>query len=195
MTLVRTGAFAAVLALIAGAAMAAPLKLQPANPQPSGLKPGLAVKYAWAGKPPARIQSISSAKNLLKSGSQTGNPLRGLDYRDTRKGDPVMTHPEHYNVAADITGYIKFDAPGLYEVETHSNDGLEAWIGGQNVGNAGGSQPCSSNERVEVEVPSAGWYELKMYYYQKYGTSCLMMKWGQSGQKLKWVPNSVFAYK
>lgn len=106
-----------------------------------------------------------------------------------------MTHPEHYNVAADIRGYIKFDAPGIYELETHSNDGLEAWIGGQEIGGANFSQPCSSNERVEVEVPKAGWYEVKMIYYQKYGTACLMMKWGKQGEKLSWVPNNVFGYK
>lgn len=188
----QTGAAALALALIAGMANAAPVKLEPASPQPSGLKSGLNVKYAWAGKPPARIQSIGSAKSLLRSGAEPGAPLRGLDYRDTRKGDPVMTHPEHYNVAADIQGYIKFDAPGIYELTTYSNDGLEAWIGGQNVGNAGGSQPCTNNEQVEVEVPSAGWYEVKMFYYQKYGTACLMMKWGKSGEKLKWVPNSAF---
>lgn len=192
MNLARTGTLAVAVAMMTGAAFGAPLKLEPASPQPSGLKPGLSVKYAWAGKPPARIQTIGSAKNLLKTQAEPGAPLRGLDYRDTNKGDPVMTHPEHYNVAADIKGYIKFDAPGVYELTTYSNDGLEAWIGGQNVGNAGGSQPCSANEQVEVEVPKAGWYELKMFYYQKYGTSCLMMKWGKSGEKLKWTPNSAF---
>ena len=150
------------------------------------------MKYAWAGDPPARIQSLNEAKQML-GGAKAGPPLRGLDYADTNKGDPVMTHEQHYNVAADIRGYIKFDAPGIYELETWSNDGIEARIGGQVVGKqptrSGG---CDPNQRVEVEVPKAGWYPLQIQYFQKYGTSCLMMKWGKKGEKLKWVPNNAF---
>ncbi|WP_170419157.1 PA14 domain-containing protein [Ruegeria atlantica] len=195
MNIVRIGALATTLAVTAGAALSEPLKLEPANPQPSGLKSGLNVKYAWGGAPPAGIQSVTSAKSLLQSGAEPGKPLRGLDYRDTRKGDPVLTHPEHYNVAADISGYIRFDAPGVYELETWSNDGVETIIGGHQVSGTTGRQPCRSNVRSEVEVPQAGWYELKMVYFQKYSTACLMMKWGKSGEKLKWVPNDVFGRK
>ncbi len=182
----------ASISIVTSAALAEPLKLKPASPQPSGLKSGLNVKYAWGGAPPAGIQNVTSAKILLKDSAEPGKPLRGLDYRDTRKGDPVMTHPEHYNVAADIAGYIRFDAPGVYELETWSNDGIEAFIGGQLVGDVSGRQPCSSNQRVEVEVPKAGWYDLEIVYFQKYSTACLMMKWGKAGEKLKWVPNSAF---
>ena len=191
MGLVQAGAIAAAIACIGGVATSEPLKLQPANPQPSP-QAGLNVKYAWAGAPPAAINNISAARLLLKEGAEPGEPLRGLDYRDTDKGDPVLTHPEHYNVAADISGYIKFDAPGIYELETWSNDGIEAFVGGQLVGKVSSRQPCNSNQRTEVEVPQAGWYEVKMIYFQKYATACLMMKWGKSGEELSWTPNSAF---
>lgn len=48
MSFVRTGVLAAVVAIVAGAAFAAPLKLQPANPQPNP-KAGLNVKYVGQG--------------------------------------------------------------------------------------------------------------------------------------------------
>ncbi|KUJ85357.1 hypothetical protein AVO45_16540 [Ruegeria marisrubri] len=193
MKTVWTGLLAMAGTLCAAAALAAPLKLTPANPQPSNPKAGLAVKYAWAGDPPAKIQSIDTAKQMVRS-AKPGQPLRGLDYRDTDEGDPVLTFNKAFNVAADIRGYIRFDAPGIYELETWSNDGIDARIGGQQVGYFKERQPCDANQRVEVEVPKAGWYDLQIVYFQKYSTSCLMMKWGKKGGKMQWVPNNVFGY-
>ncbi|MEX0348982.1 MAG: PA14 domain-containing protein [Paracoccaceae bacterium] len=196
MTLISRAFAVLACVLLASAAGAQAKKLQPANPQPSGLKTGLAVGYAWAGDIPAKIDFLQQAKDLLKDGIKAGKPLRGLDYRDTDEGDPVLTFDQPYNVAAVIQGYIRFDAPGTYEVETWSNDGIEAFIGGQKVGIVTGRQTCSPNQRTAVEVPQAGWYDLNMVYFQKWATSCLMMKWGNEGDEdLKWVPNDVFGYK
>lgn len=186
------GVTAALSLVIASAAGAAPLKLKPASPQPSP-KSGLSVKYAWGGEPPSKIQSIDSAKQMM-GGAKRGKPLRGLDYRDTNEGDPVLTYNKAMNVAAEIQGYIRFDAPGVYEIETWSNDGIDARISGQSVGYFSGRQGCDANQRVEVEVPQAGWYDLKMHYFQKYGTACLMMKVGKKGGKLKWAPNNIFGH-
>ncbi|WP_420586186.1 PA14 domain-containing protein [Ruegeria sp.] len=190
MPFVRTGAFAAALALIAGAALSAPLKLQPANPQPSP-KAGLDVKYVGTGNQHKKIRDLGQAKSML-SKAQPGAPLRGLDYRDTSKGDNVMTFEGAYNVAAEVTGYMRFDSPGIYELETWSNDGIEAWVGGQQIGMVRGIQGCEANQRTEVEVPKAGWYPLKIIYFQKLGTSCLMMKSGKQGERITWTPNDVF---
>ncbi len=190
MKVIRTTALAAAALMIAVAAQAAPLKLKPASPQPNP-KSGLSVRYAWAGDPPAKIQTLGTAKQMLGS-AKPGQPLRGLDYRDTNEGDPVLTSGKAFNVAADIRGYIRFDSPGVYEIETWSNDGIDARIGGQQVGKVEGRQPCEANQRVEVEVPQAGWYPLQISYFQKYSTACLMMKWGKKGSGLSWVPNSAF---
>ncbi len=193
MKAIWTGALVGLSLLCATAVAAAPLKLKPASPQPSSPKAGLSVKYAWGGEPPAKIQSLDSAKQML-SGTKRGKPLRGLDYRETDKGQPVLTYPKPYNVVADIRGYIRFDQAGVYQVETWSNDGIDARISGQSVGYFTGRQGCDANQRIEVEVPKAGWYDLKMVYFQKYGGSCLMMKVGKKGSKLRWAPNNIFAH-
>ncbi len=190
MNYIPIGVMAPAIALLAGVAVAAPLKLQPADPQPSP-KAGLDVKYAWEGNPPRKIQNLSKVDHLLKK-AKAGPPLKGLDYRDTEDGDPVLTFDKAYNVAADITGYIRFDSAGVYELETWSNDGLDAWIGGQQIGYVNDRQPCEANQRTEVEVPQAGWYPLKIKYFQKYGSSCLMMKWGKQGERFTWTPDDVF---
>lgn len=189
MTFVRTTVIAAAISLLAGAVFSAPLKLQPANPQPNP-KAGLDVKYIGKGTQ-RKIRDLSQAKSLL-SDAKPGQPLIGLDYRDTNKGEPVLTFTDPYNVAAEITGYMKFDSPGVYEIETWSNDGIEAWVGGQQIGLVRGIQGCEANQRTEVEVPQAGWYPLKIYYFQKLGTSCLMMKSGKKGERFTWTPNNVF---
>lgn len=189
MKFVRIGALIAAAAFIASSAVAAPLKLQPASPQPSP-KAGLNVKYVGTGTQ-RKIRNLTHAKQLLPK-AQLGQPLIGLDYRDTNEGEDVLTFDHHYNVAAEITGYMRFDSPGVYELETWSNDGIDAWVGGQQIGKVNSIQGCEANQRTEVEVPKAGWYPLKIIYFQKLGTSCLMMKSGKKGERFTWTPNDVF---
>lgn len=194
MKIVRIGFVAVFGLLCAIAAEAAPLKLKPAKALSANLKPGLSVRYAWGGPPLAAINNLSEARGLLKADGKRGKPLRGLDYRDRSEFEPTLTHKENYNVAADIRGYMRFDTPGIYEIETWSNDGIDAKLSGQSVGNWVTRQPCEANQRVEVEVPKAGWYDLKIIYFQKYMNKCLMMKVGKKGEKLKWAPNNIFGY-
>ncbi|CUH49633.1 PA14 domain-containing protein [Ruegeria atlantica] len=189
MKFVRIGALIAAAAFISSSAVAAPLKLQPASPQPSP-KAGLNVKYVGTGTQ-RKIRNLTHAKQLLPK-AQPGQPLIGLDYRDTNEGEDVLTFDHHYNVAAEITGYMRFDSPGVYELETWSNDGIDAWVGGQQIGKVNSIQGCEANQRTEVEVPKAGWYPLKIIYFQKLGTSCLMMKSGKKGERFTWTPNDVF---
>ena len=57
-------------------ALAAPLKLTPASPQPGNLKPGLSVRYAY----PVDVKSLADAERALKYKSEAGAPLTGLDF-------------------------------------------------------------------------------------------------------------------
>lgn len=182
------------LAAISVAAQAQTLKLTPASPQPSGLKQGLRVAY---GYPPlgGQIKFLKDARSALQSGAEPGPPLRGLDYRDTNRGEVTLTSKEDQNVAAQINGYIRFDAPGLYTVDFFTNDGLDARISGQRVGKFDGRQTCDSTYQYDVEVPKAGWYEFDAVYFNRLNTSCLMMRWAPKGKRMKWVPNSAFGYK
>lgn len=187
------GAAAALSFVIATAVGAAPLKLKPASPQPGGVKPGLSVTYGFA-KQGQHIKYLSEARSALKSGAKRGAPLRGLDYRDTNKGEPTLTSGRAENVAASIKGYIRFDKPGVYEIDFFTNDGIDARIGGQRVGHFDGRQTCDSTIVSEVEVPQAGWYKLDILYFNRLNTSCLMMRMGTKGKKMQWVKNGVFGH-
>ncbi len=194
MKIARIGVSVVLGLFVAAASWAAPLKLKPAKPLSANLKPGLSVRYAWGGPPLASIDNLSQARGLLNAEAKRGKPLRGLDYRDRSEFEPTLTHKENYNVAADIRGYMRFDEPGIYEVETWSNDGIDARLSGQQIGLWVERQPCDANQRVEVEIPEAGWYDLKIIYFQKYMNKCLMMKVGKKGEGLKWAPNNIFGY-
>lgn len=147
----RLAAAFCIVALIAAPALAAPLKLTPADPQPSP-KPGLSVSYAY----PEEVKSLSEAANALKIGPEAGPPLAGLDHADTVEGAQTLTSKRAMHVAARIRGFVRFDAPGVYDIEFLTNDGIDARVGGQQVGLFDGRQGCDSTVVVPVEVPVAG---------------------------------------
>ena len=181
---------AAVLSLLlCGPALAGPVKLKPAEPQPAAPGPGLSVAYAY---PEQKIHSLTEAATALRGAVRDGKPLRGLDYADTTEGEVTLTSRQAMNVAARITGFVRFDAPGAYDIEFVVNDGIDARIGGQQVGFYDGIQACEGTTVVPVEVPVAGWYPVDILYFQKQGTACLNMKWGPADGKRSWTPNSAF---
>lgn len=187
------GVVAAIGVLAGTVGSAAPVTLTPANPQPSGLKTGLSVVYGY-GENGEDLKTLKDARDLLQS-AQSGQPLRGLDYRDTDPGDPTLTSKQAEQVAAYITGYVRFDAPGTYVIDFYTNDGLSAQIGGKRVGHFDGRQACDSTFQKTVNVPQAGWYDFKATYFNRLNTSCLMMRWAPKGQKMKWTENAAFGYK
>lgn len=184
------GALAALSMLCATISLAEPLTLSPADPQPKRLQEGLAVTYAY---PSEKIRSLSDAAAALESSGRTGKPLAGLNYPDTKEGDLVMTARREYQVAAQITGYVRFDAPGTYEIDFLTNDGLQVALGGQEVALYDGIHGCETTRVTQVQVPEAGWYELDAVYFQKEGTSCLQMRMA-SGGALTIPPDSTFGY-
>ena len=173
---------------LASAAFAEPLTLTPADPQPTGLQAGLAVSYASG----AGGRTLEEAEAKLRR-ARPGAPLVGLSYLDTDPGDKVLTSDEETKVAAEISGYIRFDKAGTFMVDFLSNDGLDASIGGQQVALNDGVHDCNSAGAQEVIVPSEGWYALEATYFQRKGSACLMMDWNVEGE-MEPVPDAAFGY-
>jgi len=187
----RIAGVAALVALCAGAVVASPLKLKPADPQPENVNAGLAVDYAF----PDDVKSLRDAYIALGIGAEPGTPLVGLDYLSTESEPYALTSEQEIRVAARIKGYIRFDAAGTYTLETYSNDGVELSIGGSEVAKVDEKRACDPVGAVEVSVPEAGWYELEALYWQRKGGSCLIMEWAAEGGELSTVPNEAFGYK
>lgn len=182
---------APILALtLALPAFAETVKLTPADPQPddANLAPGLAVSYAYGGP----VKTLAQAEKKLKDATP-GPALVGLSYLDGDDGDLTMTSDKATKVSAAISGFIKFEAAGTFEVEFISNDGIVAYISGQQVALFDEVHSCESAGVTEVEVPSAGWYEIEATYFQRKGTACLLMDWNTEGEMLP-VPDEAFAH-
>ena len=191
MSAIRAFTAAALFACAATAALAGPIKLAPADPQPdaSALAEGLAVAYGY----PADVKTLRDAEYYAKDAA-AGEPLIGFDYPDTEEGDIALTSKQSIQVVAKITGFLKFDEPGVYELDFISNDGLRVHIGGEMVTEFDGRHPCENAGVVEVEAPVAGWYPLEALYFQRIGTSCLLAEWTPPGGELDWIPNENTAY-
>lgn len=164
------------------------LTLTPADPQPEmeTLTAGLAVEYS--GKFGGR--SLEEVSSDVKSWT-AGPALAGLSY-DTEEGEIVLTSETDSKIAAQISGFIKFDAAGTYVLEFLSNDGLDISIGGEQVGLYDGVHSCGYVGELEVNVPAAGFYALEASYFQRKGAACLLMEWGPDSDGLEQVPDSAF---
>ena len=180
--------FGLLLALPAGAQT---LTLAPADPQPEegSLSEGLAVSYAY-GSP---IRTLADAANLLEK-AEPGEPLIGLSYLDTDPGEMALSSESETKVAAAISGYVRFEEAGTYQLEVISNDGIDLSIGGQQVGFYDEVHACESAGVTEVEVPEAGWYALEATYFQRKGSSCLLMDWAPAGAEMEPVPDEAFGH-
>lgn len=168
------------------------ITLTPADPQPdpATLTEGLAVKYAY----PPEVKSLRDAEHWLEN-AEPGEPLSGLKYIDTAEGEMTLTSTQATRVAAEITGFVHFSRPGPHKIDFYSNDGVQAWIGGEEVAKYDGRHPCEPAGFQDVNAPEAGWYELKIVYFQRLGSSCLLMKWDDLSEKPGWAKNEAFAYQ
>ncbi len=190
MTMHRLAGMTALLALCTGAAMASPLQLELADPQPADVSAGLAVEYAF----PEDVKSLRDAYISLGIGAKPGEPLADFNYLSSESNPFALTSGQEMKVAARIKGYLRFDAPGVYTLETFSNDGLELSIGGREVAKVDEKRGCDPIGAVEVSVPDAGWYEVEALYWQRKGGSCLIMEWAQEGGALETVPAAAFGH-
>jgi hypothetical protein len=175
---------------LATPAFAQSVTLAPADPQPAAgdLTPGLAISYAY----PKDVRLLEDAAAALEDGEK-GMPIKGLSYSDNTEGDLTLTSKKATKVAAAISGFIRFDAAGTFEVEMISNDGLVASIGGQQVGLYDGVHACEPAGIQEVVVPEAAWYPIEITYFQRKGSACLEMDWNVDG-RMGPVPDAVFAH-
>ena len=186
-----TAGLAGIVALVAGIATAGVIELTPASPQPKGVKKGLNVCYFTGER---QIRTLTQARSRISKKCTPGKPLTGLNYPDKGNGAPVLTAGIPTLVVANISGYIKFDKAGVYQLEFFSNDGAQVWISGKEVAKLNKITPCASAGRPQVKVPKPGWYDLKILYFQKEGTACLESEWIEPGGKRKLIPNGAFGY-
>lgn len=170
---------------------AGPFNLTPLSPQPAdgAVKPGLAVEYLYqkfytldeiyeAEVDPVPGEPIPQLNQLTET-----DPATGED-----KIINVLTSDQDMLVGAFIRGVIRFEQAGSYVLHLVSNDGVRFWIGGIMLWEDPEIHFDRESDPLEVVIPEPGWYELKIDYYQKKGTSALQLLWTPPGGEKVIVP-------
>jgi len=164
----------------------------PAEPQPAPaeLQPGLAVRYY--------AEFFRHIDELIdwqryKEGKE-GPPLPKLDYR-SGEGN-VLTSERDDAVGAEIIGLIHLDTPGTYTFNFRSNDGVRMWLGGVEVLDDPDVHADRFSDLAEVEIEEAGWYPLKILYFERKNTSTLQLFWLKPDDQgsMAIVPAEAFAH-
>lgn len=161
------------LAQIRGTKASGPVAVSAANPQPAAdkIKQGLAVGY-YNGL-------INNISEIPDGPGKPGAPLPHLDWDVGFKN--VLTSDRDDGVQAVITGFIKLDKPGLWKFAVKSNDGVRLTIGGKKIYELPGVQPDVMSDVLEVNADAAGWYALKILYFEKRNTATLQLYWAAPG--------------
>lgn len=157
---------------------------QPAKPQPTAdqLQPGLAVGYS--------IGYVQRLGEIVAPKNHDAPPLEKLDYVGDGK---VLTAEYEMGVSADIRGFIKLDAPGLWKFQVTSNDGVRVTLGGKKILEDDYVHSDRVSDLVTVEVKEPGWYPLHVLYFQRKGTYALQLFWQKPGGAKEIVQAEAFA--
>lgn len=163
----------------------------PLSPQPAAdaINPGLAVEYLYqkfytlddiyeADVEPVRGESIPQLNQLTETDPSTGED----------KIMNVLTSDQSMLVGAFIRGVIHFEQAGDYVLYLVSNDGARFWIGGAMIWEDPEIHFDRESDPLQIAVTEPGWYELKIDYYQKKGTSALQLLWTPPGGEKVVVP-------
>ena len=108
-----------------------------------------------------------------------GEPLTTIDHVSDEEN--VLTSEQNILVGAFITGAINLPEPGSYVFRMNSNDGIRIYLGGVQIWEDPDIHADRMSPPLEVVVEEPGWYEFKVDYYQKKGTSALQWFWTPPG--------------
>ena len=189
-----------VSGFLAAVVMAAGLAVAPAQaadmvriaaPQPASeaLRPGLSVKYVLDKF--NHIDEVINAATWMKV--TEGEPLPQLNY-NVSEGS-VLSPKDTDLVGAFIQGYIKIDEPGEYIITVQHNDGVRLWIGGEMLYSSPHVTPNLWSPDMKINFDQAGWYPIKLIYYEKKNTSTLELYWQPPGASdIEFVPPEALAH-
>jgi len=170
-------------------------ELSPLDPQPVGtaLVPGLAVAYFYNYK--ARHLNPLSEGNVPDKKGTPGQPIPYLNHQ-FKRGE-VFTSGVSSLVAMRMQGLLHFPQSGSYTLLGLSNDGLRVYLDDQLViddpaWHARGDQYTVG---VVAEIAQAGWYPMKVEYFQRKGTAAIGLFWRRPGADgFEPVPAEAYAH-
>ncbi len=162
---------------------------QPVTPQPAAVMPGLVPLY-FIGML-EHVDNMPRGDALAKG--RRGAPVTVLDAEST--SGVLWDSDERRNYAVQMDGLIRFEQPGRYAFAAISNDGIRVTLDRHRIVDDPYVHPAHMSPVTWIEVPQAGWYPLKVQYFQKGGSAALKLLWQPPGATaLTTVPASAFGH-
>jgi len=160
------------------------------RPDPGQLVPGLATTYWYVD-----VHTMRQARDAMnRHASTVGQPVPNLDGR--YETGPVLTSGANDNVIASIVGFINFAQAGRYTFTANSNDGVRVEIAGRRVTEDPDAHPDRFSPPGFVDVDAAGWYPIRVLYFERRGSATLQLFWTPPGRTApEIVPAAAFRRK
>ena len=167
--------------------------LRPLNPQPSepSRSPGLKVVYFYEFFK-RNIHDLPK-DGLAKLLGKPGKPITSVNHQF--HDGPVFDSGESRGVGMRMTGMIHLPETGSYTFRVLSNDGILFYLSDQLII----EDPDVHSDRwsipAVVSVQQAGWYPLRVEYFQRKGTAALRFYWRTPGmQTFTPIPAQAYAH-
>lgn len=163
---------------------------QPLNPQPAAVQPGLGIVYY-------RNTPFDSVQEVVRFGSKPDKGYAGPaipDINATGGNGTLWDAKATKFYGARIDGLIRLEA-GTTAFTATSNDGFRLLIGGVQVLEDADVHLDRPVGPVNVTVASAGWYPLRLWYFQKRGGASMQLRWQPPGAgAMAPVPPAAFGH-
>ena len=106
-----------------------------------------------------------------------------FDWQSASPVDGVV--PDTYSVS--WTGQVQPRSAETYTFHTTGNDGIRLWVNGQALVDDWNSHPATENSgRITLEAGKT--YDIRMEYYQNYGTALAKLEWSSASQPRQVIP-------
>lgn len=116
---------------------------------------------------------------MPKGKGKAGQPILELNHQFGR--GEVFDSGTNRGVGVRMKGALHFPATGTYTLQTLSNDGVRVYLNDKLVL----SDPTQHSDQLSpesaVSVSVAGWYPIRIDYFQRKGTAALKLYWKTPG--------------
>lgn len=125
----------------------------------------------------------------------------------TRLGEPIPQLDNQFGVSEvfgsglsrtvgiRMRGVLLFPAPGNYTFQALSNDGITMYLGDVVVVDDPVQHSDQLSKESTVQIPAAGWYPLRIDYFQRKGTAALKLYWKTpDSDVMTIVPSSAYGH-
>lgn len=178
-------------------------RLSHPQPETAGLRAGLAVKYhryrfrsVKKSNEKTELRHIDDMPDVaaMEMKGYDGPPVTRLTHRAGRGGEVFDSGADRL-ICVQLRGLIRFDRAGEYRLRAESNDGVRIFVDDRLVIDDPSWHSDRMSRPATVDIREPGWYPLLVRYYQRKGTSALLLHWQPPGDEgFALVPAEAYAH-